>query len=136
MVVCPCLEAICMYMTIIFKHDLPQNHLASRSQFISSQGEHTGLEPSQRPSVHLSTLSNLNIFATTRPFAIISSPEPSRRPSVRASVHPSTLSNLNISATTRLIAIKFYLKHHWGGGKGSIRFWARSDQNSGFHGNR
>ena len=26
--------------------------------------------------------------------------------------------------------------HHWGGGIGCIRFWARSDENSGFHGNR
>ena len=30
---------------------------------------------------------------------------------------------------------KFYLKHH-GEGEGCITFWARSDQNSGFHGNR
>ena len=48
--------------------------------------------------------------------------------SVSASVCASNLSNMNISATGRPIAIKFYLKHHWGGGKGCIRFWARSDQ--------
>ena len=37
--------------------------------------------------------------------------------SVRASVRASTLSIMNISETSRPIAIKFYLKHHWGGGK-------------------
>ena len=34
-----------------------------------------------------------------------------------ASVHLSTLSDMHISATSRAIAIKFYLKHNWGGGK-------------------
>ena len=29
---------------------------------------------------------------------------------------------MNISETIRPIAIKFYLKHHWGGGKASIGF--------------
>ena len=33
-----------------------------------------------------------------------------------------TLSNMNISATSRLIGMKFYLKHHWGGGKDSAVF--------------
>ena len=97
-----------------------------------------------------------------------------------------TFSNLNISATSGPIVTKFYLNHHWGGGKaalegelivyqssrrlsvclavcqhfqtrippqpvgncnkilsepslgsgkGCIRFWARSDRNSGVHGN-
>ena len=44
------------------------------------------------------------------------------RPSMCASVHLFTLSNMNISATSRLIAIKFYLKHHWGGGKAALGF--------------
>ena len=71
-------------------------------------------------------------------FYIFSSPEPkahgelivyqsSRRPSVRpsvcASVRASTLSNMNISATSKPIATKFYLKHHWGGGKAASGFW-------------
>ena len=34
----------------------------------------------------------------------------------------STLSNTNISATSQPIAIKFYLKHHWGGGKVVLGF--------------
>ena len=46
----------------------------------------------------------------------------SRRPSVRALVCTSTFSNMNISETSRPIAIKFYLKHHWGGGKASVGF--------------
>ena len=56
-----------------------------------------------------------------------------RRPSVcawvRLSVRPFTLSNINISATSWPIGMKFYLKHHWGGGKASICFdpdWIRS----------
>ena len=65
---------------------------------------------------------------------IFSSPEPkahgelivyqsSRRPCVRPSVCPLTLSNMNISATSWPIATKFYLKHHWGGGKVALGFW-------------
>ena len=44
------------------------------------------------------------------------------RPSVRPSVRALTLSNMNISATSWLIGMKFYLKHHWGGGKTSVGF--------------
>ena len=44
------------------------------------------------------------------------------RACVRASVRPFTLSNMNISATSRSIGMKFYLKHHWGGGKAAIGF--------------
>ena len=44
------------------------------------------------------------------------------RPSVHALVCASTFSNMNISDTSRLIAIKFYLKHHWGGEKASVGF--------------
>ena len=46
----------------------------------------------------------------------------SRRPSVRPSVRLFTFSNMNISATSRPIGMKFYLKHHWGGGKASVGF--------------
>ena len=46
----------------------------------------------------------------------------SRRLSVRASVRALTFSNMNISATSRPIEMKFYLKHHWGGGKPSVGF--------------
>ena len=64
---------------------------------------------------------------------LFSSPEPkahgelivyqsSRRPSVRASVCASTLSNINISETSGPITTKFYLKHHWGGGKAASGF--------------
>ena len=35
----------------------------------------------------------------------------------------STLSNINISETSGPIATKFYLKHHWGGGKAALGFW-------------
>ena len=41
---------------------------------------------------------------------------------VRPSVRPLTLSNMNISATSRPIGMKFYLKHHWVGGKASVGF--------------
>ena len=42
--------------------------------------------------------------------------------SVRPSVRASTLSNMNISETSRPITTKFYLKHHWGGGKAALGF--------------
>ena len=41
-----------------------------------------------------------------------------------ASVRASTLSNMNISQTSRPITTKFYLKHHWGGGKTALGFGA------------
>ena len=47
---------------------------------------------------------------------------------MRASVGQLTLSNMNISATSRPIGMKFYLKHHWDGGKASVGFdpdWIR-----------
>ena len=40
-----------------------------------------------------------------------------------ACVHASTLLNINISETSGPIATKFYLKHHWGGGKAALCFW-------------
>ena len=43
-------------------------------------------------------------------------------PCIRASVRASTLSNMNISETSRPITTKFYLKHHWGGGKAALGF--------------
>ena len=36
----------------------------------------------------------------------------------------SPFSNMNISEASRPIAIKFYLKHHWGGGKDAWGFGA------------
>ena len=39
-----------------------------------------------------------------------------------ASVRALKLSNMNISATSRPIGMKFYLKHHLGGGKASVGF--------------
>ena len=53
----------------------------------------------------------------------------SRRPCVRPSVRPFIFSNMNISATSWSIGMKFYLKHHWGGGKASVGFdqdWIRT----------
>ena len=46
----------------------------------------------------------------------------------------STLLNSNISETSGPIATKFYLKHHWGGGKAALGFG--SDRiGTGVHGN-
>ena len=65
---------------------------------------------------------------------VISSPEgelivyscsgvrPSVRPSVRRRRTSSTISNSNISATSGPIVTKFYLNHHWGGGKAALGF--------------
>ena len=41
---------------------------------------------------------------------------------VRACMCPLTISNMNISKTRGPIATKFYLKHHWGGGKPALGF--------------
>ena len=42
-----------------------------------------------------------------------------------SSFRPSQpFSNMNISEASRPIAIKFYLKHHWGGGKAAWGFGA------------
>ena len=41
----------------------------------------------------------------------------------RLCVCVSTLSNMNISETCGPIATKFYLKHHWVGGKDALGFW-------------
>ena len=48
----------------------------------------------------------------------------------------SPFSKMNISEASWPIAIKFYLKHHWGGGKAAWGFGKDQFQNSGFHGNR
>ena len=77
-----------------------------------------------------------NIFSSPEPKAHKVSLQDRTRAGVRVSVCPLTVSNMNISKTRQPIAIKFNLKHHWGMGKACIRVWARSDQNSGFHGNR
>ena len=42
--------------------------------------------------------------------------------SVRTCVRAFTLSNMNISATSGPIVTKFYLKHHWVGGKDALGF--------------
>ena len=55
---------------------------------------------------------------------------------MRASVRVFTLSNMNISESNGSIATKFYLKLHLGGGLAALGVGARSDLNSGFHGNR
>ena len=44
------------------------------------------------------------------------------RSSRRLCVRALTLSNMNIFATSRPIEMKFYLNHHWGGGKPSVGF--------------
>ena len=43
-------------------------------------------------------------------------------PCVFPCVCPLTISNMNISKTRGPIATKFYLKHHWGGGKPALGF--------------
>ena len=55
------------------------------------------------------------------------------RLSVRASVRPFTFSNSNISKTTWPIVIKFYLKHHRGGGKVVQGFGAGQIRTDGYY---
>ena len=42
--------------------------------------------------------------------------------SVRLYVRAFTLSNMNISVTNGPIVTRFYLKHHWDGGKAALCF--------------
>ena len=61
-----------------------------------------------------------------RTLCIISSPEPKAHGELivyQSSRRPSTLLNINIPETREPIATKFYLKHHWAGGKASLGFW-------------
>ena len=51
---------------------------------------------------------------------IFSSPEPKAVVCLSGCV--STFSNSNISATSGPIVTKFYLNHHWGGGKAALGF--------------
>ena len=44
------------------------------------------------------------------------------RASMRPSVRLFTLSNMIISTASRHIPTKFYLKHHWNGGKAALCF--------------
>ena len=53
---------------------------------------------------------------------------------MRPSVRPFTISNMNISATSGPIVTKFYLKHHFGGGKAAYSFGLDRIGNSGFNG--
>ena len=83
---------------------------------------------------HLQSHGNLHfllpplIFSSPEPKAQVelivwdSSRRPSVHPSVSPSVRPSTLSKINISETSWPIVIKFYQKHHWGGGLAALRF--------------
>ena len=54
----------------------------------------------------------------------------------RAYVRAFTFSNMNISEISWPMVIKFHLEHQKNGGLAVLCFRARSDQNSGFHGNR
>ena len=42
---------------------------------------------------------------------------------LKSSVRASILLNIDISETSGPIATKFYLKHHWGGGKAASGVW-------------
>ena len=42
--------------------------------------------------------------------------------SIHLCIRLLTLSNINISETSGPIEIKFYLKHHWDGGKAALGF--------------
>ena len=46
-----------------------------------------------------------------------------------------TFSNMNISVTSGSIVTKFLSEASLGRGKGCIKFWTRSDQNSDVNGN-
>ena len=74
---------------------------------------------------------SIPIWSTPTSSTVFSSPEPkahkvslwyTSRAGVRLCVSELTLSNMNISATSGPIITRFYLKHHWGGGKAALCF--------------
>ena len=69
------------------------------------------------------------IFSSPEPKAHKVSLQDGTRAGVRACVRASTLSNMNISETGWPIAIKFYMKHHWGRGKAALGFGADQIKN-------
>ena len=73
------------------------------------------LAPSFLAQVSQRLIGELIVYRSSRRLCV--------RACVSASVCPSVnTSNMNISATSWPIGMKFYLKHHWGGGKASVRF--------------
>ena len=68
---------------------------------------YTGVFSSPEPKAH-----NVSLQDWTHPGV-----RPLQRYYVRSSVRVSRISNMNISETSWPIAIKFYLKHYWGGGR-------------------
>ena len=110
---------------------LTQTRLVKVSIFSEQK---TNLSPSVRTCRAIKYGSKLVHFIRMRVpiYMIFSSPEPkahselivyqsSRCPSVRAAVRACV--HINISETSGPIATKFYLKHHWGGGKAALGFW-------------
>ena len=82
-------------------------------------------------SINLGVLAHLSRRLTRCAYSMVVEPS-----SVRASVRAFTLSILNISKTSWPIAVRFYMRQHWGGGVPAIVFLSKSDRNSGFHSNR
>ena len=69
------------------------------------------------------------VFCSPEPKAHKVSLKYTSRAAVRPSVCLLTLSNMNILATSWPIGMKFYLQHHWVGGKASVGFdpdWIRT----------
>ena len=104
--------------------------LFSSPEPLGSQGELIVYPSSRRPSVrhpsaasvrppflaHLSQrlIGELIVYQSSRRLC--------RTQCVHVSIRALTLSNMNISATSWPIGMKFYLKHHYGGGKASVGF--------------
>ena len=109
----------CPYMVKTFKNLLLQNRMTEPNDRSLKLGiQHLALKYYQflfewRPQVDLWFLAHLSRRLTRWAYRMGVEP---------ASVRASTLSNMNISETSRPITTKFYLKHHWGGGKAALGF--------------
>ena len=68
-------------------------------------------------------LTNVGISSSSEPKAHKVSLKDGTRTGIGVCVYASVNTlNINIPETSRLIAIKFYLKHHWSGGNTALGF--------------
>ena len=96
---------------------IPQQTLFVVGYTVFTLSVYPSVRTSVRPSMTLWFLAHLSRRLTRWAYRIGVEPA-----SVCACVRPLTISNMNISKTRGPIATKFYLKHHWGGGKPALGF--------------
>ena len=100
-----------------------QGQTAPRGQNLDVNRKALSLYPFVASFKEISLKSDfIHFFSSPEPKAHKVSLQDRTRAGVRVCVRLLTISNMNISKTRGPIATKFYLKHHWGGGKPALGF--------------